>query len=226
MMAVKATVKKPINYCYNPFFHKDGKLDCIETWQVLEDELLGTLYPWQYSSSAQLSKRIETLNFIALTNFQDDSARFPQVRFVYKVSARLLTEENIQRLSSFITPQLILCFDLFQLEKLGEKNAMVGLNFLRRHGATIMLEGISRAPIEVVTKYPANMFLLDYRFYNQANIGVLAMIKQLADNKKIDIVVSDVVNAELLQAFYDAKIDIYGGSAIEKPKKRIESIVK
>lgn len=224
-MAMKKSVSKPISYFYNPFYKGTSELSYVEVWQVLEDEVLGKLYPWQYTVGASASKRIEALNFIALAQYEKDTAKFPKVKFIYKLSTRLLEENNIQRLRGFVSDGLILCFDIYNLEKMGEKDAMMGLNFLIKAGAHIMIEGIARAPIELLTKYPAEYFLLDYRYYNEGNMGVLAMVKHLADNQGIRLAVCNVNNDTNIKMFTDIGIDVLSGSALVKPRKRLDNIM-
>ena len=48
-MGKAAIVKKPVSYCYTPYFDGAGRTEFIEVWQVLEDEVLGVLYPWHPS---------------------------------------------------------------------------------------------------------------------------------------------------------------------------------
>lgn len=224
-MAVKKSAIKPITYFYNPFYTGTTALAYVEVWQVLEDEVLGKLYPWQYAVGAQSSKRIEALNFIALGQFQKDAVKFPHVQFIYKLSSRLLEEGNVQRLGGYIADNLIMCFDIYQLEKMGEKDAMMALNYLLRKGAKIMIEGIARAPIELLTKYPAQYFLLDYRYYNSGNQGVLAMVKHIADTQNIKLAVSNVNDDNNLGIFYDLGINTLSGTSIVKPRKKLSNIV-
>ena len=118
----KAT--KPITYYYNPFYNLDDELQFLEVWQVLEDDVLGSLYPWQYVATAETSNRIVNLNFLALKNFENDYRKYYDQLFVYKVSAKLLSEGNVHRLASVLQSNLILCFDIYQLEKFGDKDAL------------------------------------------------------------------------------------------------------
>ena len=222
-MAVKKPIK-PISYFYNPFYTGTTELTAVEVWQVLEDEVLGKLYPWQYTVGAQNSKRIEALNFIALGQFEKDSEKYPDVDFIYKLSVRLLEEGNIQRLAGFIKPNLIMCFDIFQLERMGEKNAMISLNFLKKRNARIMIEGIARAPIELLSKYPVEYFLLDSRYYSEDNQGLLKLVKSLADSKNIKLMVCNVNNEANIPVFVKNNIKTLSGPVIVKPRKRIENI--
>ena len=156
-------VKKPISYCYTPYFDNEGAIGAIEVWQILEDEVLGKLYPWQYVPAASMSSRIEVLNFQALANFSQDVVAYHDVPFIYKLSARLLEEGNVHRLAQSDLPNLYMCFDIYALEAFGERNSRMGLNFLRKRGAKIMIEGIERAPVDVIAKYRPDAYLIDYR---------------------------------------------------------------
>ena len=224
-MGKTATVKKPVSYCYTPYFGADGKTEFIEVWQVLEDEVLGVLYPWQYVPAAQTSSRIETLNFLALTQFEEDAAKYPDVGFIYKVSSRLLAEGNVHRLAGFIKNNLILCFDIFQLEAFGERNNRLGLNFLTKRGARIMIEGIERAPMDVIAKYQPEYFLLDYRYYNQSNFSLLSIFANIAGQKGIKLVLGNAVNKNNIELFEKEGVKITGGSAYAKPKKKLETLL-
>lgn len=224
-MGKTATVKKPVSYCYIPYFDGDGRTEFIEVWQVLEDEVLGVLYPWQYVPAAQASSRIETLNFLALTQFEEDTAKYPDVKFIYKVSSRLLAEGNVHRLAGLIKDNLVLCFDIFQLEALGERNSRLGLNFLKKRGAHIMIEGIERAPMDVIAKYAPEYFLLDYRYYNSSNFSLLSIFSNIAGQKGIKLALGNVVNKNNIELFEKENVKIVGGSAYAKPKKKLETLL-
>ena len=220
----KAT--KPITYYYNPFYNSNDELQFLEVWQVLEDDVLGSLYPWQYVATAETSNRIVNLNFLALKNFENDYKKYYDQLFVYKVSAKLLSEGNVHRLGSVLQANLILCFDIYQLEKFGDKDAMKGIKFLQNIGATIMISGVDKAPVDVLLKYQANYYLLDYRYYNEQNKGLLSMIKQLADNNAATLVVGNVNNKSNLDIFKDNGIEIFAGSALVRPRKKVDSFVE
>lgn len=224
-MGKTATVKKPVSYCYIPYFDGDGRTEFIEVWQVLEDEVLGVLYPWQYVPAAQASSRIETLNFLALTQFEEDTAKYPDVKFIYKVSSRLLAEGNVHRLAGLIKDNLVLCFDIFQLEAFGERNSRLGLNFLKKRGAHIMIEGIERAPMDVIAKYAPEYFLLDYRYYNSSNFSLLSIFSNIAWQKGIKLALGNVVNKNNIELFEKENVKIVGGSAYAKPKKKLETLL-
>ncbi len=220
-------IKKPISYFYNPFYKIDeNELQFLEVWQVLEDDVLGSLYPWQYVATAEMSNRIVTLNFLALKNFENDYKKYYDQLFVYKVSAKLLSEGNVHRLGGIIQSNLVLCFDIYQLEKFGDKQSLAGLKFLQNIGATIMINGVDKAPVDVLLKYPAQYYLLDYRYYNEQNQGLLSMIKQLADTNSVGLVVGNVVNKDNLDIFKKAGYEIFAGSALQRPKRRVDSFVK
>lgn len=225
MQVKKKTIRKPISYCYNPYFEEDRRLAFVEVWQILEDEVLGKLFPWQYRAGAEFSKRIETLNFLAVGHFSQTCAQYTQTPFIFKISARMLDEGNVQRLGAMLKPNLLLCFDIYSLERLGEKDSLMGLKYLIKRGAVIMIEGVERAPIEVLTKYPADYFLLDYRYYNETNRGLLTMVKQLADSKGIRCIVSSVNSAHLRSLFVDNGITVMAGSAFVKPRRRLEGLL-
>lgn len=224
-MGKAATVKKPVSYCYMPYFDGDGKTEFIEVWQVLEDEVLGVLYPWQYVPAAQASSRIETLNFLALTQFEEDSAKYPTAKFIYKVSSRLLAEGNVHRLAGMLKDNLVLCFDIFQLEAFGDRNSRIGMNFLKKRGAHIMIEGIERAPMDVIAKYSPEYFLLDYRYYNQSNFSLLSIFSGIARQKGIKLVLGNAVNKSNAELFVKEGITTVGGSAYAKPKKKLETLL-
>lgn len=224
-MGKAAIVKKPVFYCYMPYFGAAGKTEFIEVWQVLEDEVLGVLYPWQYVPAAQTSSRIETLNFLALTQFEEDADKYPDTVFIYKISSRLLAEGNVHRLAGLLKDNLILCFDIFQLEAFGERNSRLGLNFLRKRGAHIMIEGIERAPMDVIAKYGPEYFLLDYRYYNQSNFSLLSIFSHIAAQKGIKLVLGNAVSRNNIDAFEKDGVKIIGGSAYAKPKKKLETLL-
>jgi len=220
-------IKKPISYFYNPFYKIDeNELQFLEVWQVLEDDVLGSLYPWQYVATAEMSNRIVTLNFLALKNFENDYKKYYDQLFVYKVSAKLLSEGNVHRLGGIIQSNLVLCFDIYQLEKFGDKQSLAGLKFLQNIGATIMINGVDKAPVDILLKYPAQYYLLDYRYYNEQNQGLLTMIKQLAATNSVGLVVGNVVNKDNLDIFKKAGLEIFSGSALQRPKRRVDSFVK
>ena len=224
-MGKTATVKKPVSYCYMPYFDGEGNTAFIEVWQILEDEVLGVLYPWQYVPAAQTSSRIETLNFLALTQFEEDSAKYPGVKFIYKVSSRLLAEGNVHRLAGLLKDELVLCFDIFQLEAFGERNSRLGLNFLTKKGAHIVIEGIERAPMDVIAKYQPEYFLLDYRYYNQSNFSLLSIFSGLAKQKGIKLALGNVVNKNDIGLFEKEGVAAFSGSAYAKPKKKLETLL-
>ena len=222
-----AKARKPITYYYNPYYKLESdELQFLDVWQVLEDDVLGSLYPWQYVATAEQSSRIVTLNFLALKNFENDYKKYYDQLFVYKVSAKLLSEGNVHRLGSIIQSNLILCFDIYQLEKFGDKASLAGLRFLQNIGATIMINGVDKAPVDVLLKYPAQYYLLDYRYYNDQNKGLVTMIKQLANTNMVTIVVGNVNNKDNLKIFTDNGIEIFAGSALIRPKKRVDKFVK
>ena len=215
----------PITYYYNPFYNLNDELQFLEVWQVLEDDVLGSLYPWQYVATAETSNRIVNLNFLALKNFENDYRKYYDQLFVYKVSAKLLSEGNVHRLGSVLQSNLILCFDIYQLEKFGDKDAMKGIKFLQSIGATIMISGVDKAPVDVLLKYQTNYYLLDYRYYNEQNKGLVSMIKQLADNNSVTLVVGNVNNKNYLDIFKSNGIEIFAGSALVRPRKKVDKFV-
>ena len=194
-------------------------------WQILEDEILGKLYPWQYTPAASMSSRIETLNFQALTNFTQDITQYRDVPFIYKLSARLLDEGNVHRLAQSDLPMLYMCFDIYALEAFGEKNSRMGLNFLRKRGAKIMIEGIERAPVDVIAKYKPDAYMIDYRYFNESNKSMLSLFHMATKEFSPLFVVSNVVNTANLQWFKDAGCTLWGGSAFSKPKKRLSNVL-
>ena len=226
MAAKTKSSRKPINYFYNPYYKNEQELSFLEVWQVLDDDVLGTLYPWQYIATAETSDRIVALNFYALKYFEKDYVKYPNQTFVYKVSARLLKEGNVHRLGSLLRPNLILCFDVYQLEKFGDKEALAGLTYLKNLGATLMVDGVDRAPVDVLMKYPVEYFLLDYRYYRPDNRGVIAMIKQLADTNNVTLAIGNVVDRNNLSLFESAGIEIYAGPALNKARKKIDALIK
>lgn len=219
----KQAVKKPISYLYNLYLDKDKQVKMVEVLQVLEDEVLGKIYPWQYTASAETSSRIETLNFLALKQFLKDSEKY-DVKFVYRVSARMLDEGNVHKLGEMLRDNLILCFDIYNLEKFGEKDSLMGINYLLKRGAIIMIEGNEKAPIEVIMKYPAKYFLLDNRYYNNENIGILAMLKQIADLQGVEVAVYNVNSATNIALYDKFNIDTLCGSYIAKPRRRLDGL--
>lgn len=219
----KTAVKKPISYLYNLYLDKDKQVKMVEVLQVLEDEVLGKIYPWQYTASAETSSRIETLNFLALKQFLRDSEKY-DVKFVYRVSARMLEEGNVHKLGEMLRDNLILCFDIYNLEKFGEKDSLMGINYLLKRGAVIMIEGNEKAPIEVIMKYPAKYFLLDNRYYNSENVGILAMLKQIADLQGVEVVVYNVNSATNISLYERFNIDTLCGSFIAKPRRRLDGL--
>lgn len=219
----KQAVKKPISYLYNLYLDKDKQVKMVEVLQVLEDEVLGKIYPWQYTASAETSSRIETLNFLALKQFLKDSEKY-DVKFVYRISARMLDEGNVHKLGELLRDNLILCFDIYNLEKFGEKDSLMGINYLLKRGAVIMIEGNEKAPIEVIMKYPAKYFLLDNRYYNSENIGILAMLKQIADLQGVEVAVYNVNSATNIALYNQFNIDTLCGSYIAKPRRRLDGL--
>ena len=222
---VSKTPKKSLSYYYNPFYKNNNELQFLEVWQVLEDDVLGSLYPWQYVATAENSNRIVTLNFLALKNFENDYRKYYDQMFVYKVSPKLLSEGNVHRLGSILQPNLILCFDIYQLEKFGDRAAIAGLNFLANIGATIMIEGVDKAPVDILLKYPTTYFLLDYRYYSNQNKGLIAMMKGIASQNNITIVVGNVNNKANLDIFKSNGIDVFAGSALVRPKRKPDSFI-
>ena len=222
---VSKTPKKSLSYYYNPFYKNNNELQFLEVWQVLEDDVLGSLYPWQYVATAENSNRIVTLNFLALKNFENDYRKYYDQMFVYKVSPKLLSEGNVHRLGSILQPNLILCFDIYQLEKFGDRAAITGLNFLSNIGATIMIEGVDKAPVDILLKYPTTYFLLDYRYYSNQNKGLIAMMKGIASQNNITIVVGNVNNKANLDIFKSNGIDVFDGSALVRPKRKPDSFI-
>ncbi len=222
---VSKTPKKSLSYYYNPFYKNNNELQFLEVWQVLEDDVLGSLYPWQYVATAENSNRIVTLNFLALKNFENDYRKYYDQMFVYKVSPKLLSEGNVHRLGSILQPNLILCFDIYQLEKFGDRAAITGLNFLSNIGATIMIEGVDKAPVDILLKYPTTYFLLDYRYYSNQNKGLIAMMKGIASQNNITIVVGNVNNKANLDIFKSNGIDVFAGSALVRPKRKPDSFI-
>ena len=221
----KSAVKNPITYYYNPYYNEESQLQFLEVWQVLEDDVLGSMYPWQYGPTAETSNRIVTLNFLALKNFEKDYRKYFDQIFIYKASAKLLAEGNVHRLGSILQPNLILCFDIYQLEKFGDKAALAGLKFLTSIGATIMIEGVDKAPVDVLTKYPASYFLLDYRYYNSSNKGLLSILSQLTKANNITMVVGNVKDKNNIDMFIDNNITIFSGSAFSRPKRKVDAFV-
>ena len=217
--------KKPITYYYNPFNKLDGELQFLEVWQVLNDDVLGDLYPWQYVATAELSNRIVNLNFLALKNFENDYRKYYDQLFLYKVSAKLLSEGNVHRLGSILQPNLILCFDIYQLEKFGDKLSLMGIKFLQNIGATIMISGVDKAPVDILLKYPAQYYLLDYRYYTEQNKGLLTMMKQLAEANAVTLIVGNVNNKDNLDMFKECGIEIFSGSALIRPRKKVDTFL-
>ena len=215
----------PITYYYNPFYNTNDELQFLEVWQVLEDDVLGSLYPWQYVATAETSNRIVSLNFLALKNFENDYKKYYDQLFVYKVSAKLLSEGNVHRLGSVLQSNLILCFDIYQLEKFGDKDSLKGIKFLQNIGATIMISGVDKAPVDVLLKYQANYYLLDYRYYNEQNKGLVAMMKQLADNNAVTLVVGNVNDKSNLDIFKQNGIEIFAGSALVRARRKPDKFV-
>ena len=89
----------------------------------------------------------------------------------------------------------------------------------------IMIEGIERAPMDVIAKYVPEYFLLDYRYYNQSNFSLLSIFANLAGQKGIKLVLGNVVNKNNVDLFGKEGVTVFSGSAFAKPKKKLETLL-
>ena len=217
----------PIVYFYDAAINEEGKVQYLNVQQVLNDKFLGKMIPQEYFAMAEGSSRIEELNFIALENLVKDCNENPDIRFVTKISCRLLLkQETLTKLVDKMHTEhgnLVLAFDCAMLEALGFAG-ISAINTLKSQGALIMIDNAESASMRVLTEYEFDYLRLDARYYNGDSTKRLAhldMITGYADVQNIITISINCEHKEDARILLDHGVKVIQGDAVARPMRLI-----
>ena len=217
----------PIVYFYDAAINEEGKVQYLNVQQVLNDKFLGKMIPQEYFAMAEGSSRIEELNFIALENIVKDCNENPDIRFVTKISCRLLLkQETLTKLVDKMRTEhgnLILAFDCAMLEAVGFIG-ISAINTLKTQGALIMIDNAESASMRVLTEYEFDYLRLDARYYNGESTKRLAHLDMITGYADVQNIITTSINCEHKEdarILLDHGVKVIQGDAVARPMRLI-----
>jgi len=217
----------PIVHFYDAAIDEEGKVQYLNVQQVLNDKFLGKMLPQEYFGIAEGSTRIEELNFIALEIVTKDCDENPDLRFVTKISCRLLLkQETLTKLVDKMKTKnnnLILAFDCAMLEALGFAG-ISAINILKSQGALIMIDNAESASMRVLTEYDFDYLRLDARYYNGDSLKRLAHLDMITGYAAVQNIVTTSINCEHKEdarILLDHGVKVIQGDAVARPMRLI-----
>ncbi len=217
----------PIVHFYDAAIDEEGKVQYVNVQQILNDKFLGKMLPQEYFAIAEGSPRIEELNFIALEIVTKDCNENPDLRFVVKISCRLLLkQETLTKLVDKMKTEhgnLILAFDCAMLEALGFAGVSA-INTLKSQGALIMIDNAESASMRVLTEYDFDYLRLDARYYNGDSLKRLAHLDMITGYAAVQNIVTTSINCEHKEEariLLDHGVKVIQGDAVARPMRLI-----
>lgn len=217
----------PIVYFYDAAINEEGKVQYLNVQQVLNDKFLGKMIPQEYFAMAEGSSRIEELNFIALESIVKDCNENPDIRFVTKISCRLLLkQETLTKLVDKMHTEhgnLILAFDCAMLEAVGFVG-ISAINTLKSQGALIMIDNAESASMRVLTEYDFDYLRLDARYYNGDSTKRLAHLDMITGYADVQNIITTSINCEHKEdarILLDHGVKVIQGDAVARPMRLI-----
>ena len=217
----------PIVYFYDAAINEEGKVQYLNVQQVLNDKFLGKMIPQEYFAMAEGSSRIEELNFIALESIVKDCNEHPDIRFVTKISCRLLLkQETLTKLVDKMRTEhgnLILAFDCAMLEAVGFAG-ISAINTLKSQGALIMIDNAESASMRVLTEYDFDYLRLDARYYNGDSTKRLAHLDMITGYADVQNIITTSINCEHKEdarILLDHGVKVIQGDAVARPMRLI-----
>ena len=217
----------PIVYFYDAAINEEGKVQYLNVQQVLNDKFLGKMIPQEYFAMAEGSSRIEELNYIALENVVKDCNENPDVRFVVKISCRLLLkQETLTKLVDKMRTEhqnLVLAFDCAMLEAVWFVG-ISAINTLKSQGALIMIDNAESASMRVLTEYEFDYLRLDARYYNGESTKRLAHLDMITGYADVQNIITTSINCEHKEdarILLDHGVKVIQGDAVARPMRLI-----
>ena len=217
----------PIVFFYDAAINEEGQVQYLNVQQVLNDKFLGKMIPQEYFAIAEGSSRIEDLNFIALENVVKDCNENPDLRFVVKISCRLLLkQETLTKLVDKMHTEhnnLILAFDCAMLEAVGFVG-ISAINTLKTQGALIMIDNAESASMRVLTEYEFDYLRLDARYYNGDSTKRLAHLDMITGYADVQNIITTSINCEHKEdarILLDHGVKVIQGDAVARPMRLI-----
>ena len=217
----------PIVYFYDAAINEEGKVQYLNVQQVLNDKFLGKMIPQEYFAMAEGSSRIEELNFIALESVVKDCNENPDIRFVIKISCRLLLkQETLTKLVDKMHTEhgnLVLAFDCAMLEAVGFVG-ISAINTLKTQGALIMIDNAESASMRVLTEYEFDYLRLDARYYNGDSTKRLAHLDMITGYAAVQNIITTSINCEHKEdarILLDHGVKVIQGDAVARPMRLI-----
>ena len=215
----------PIVHFYDAAIDEEGKVQYVNVQQILNDKFLGKMLPQEYFAIAEGSTRIDELNFIALELITKDCDENPELRFVTKISCRLLLkQETLTKLVEKMKTKnnnLILAFDCAMLEALGFAGVSA-INILKSQGALIMIDNAESASMRVLTEYDFDYLRLDARYYNGDSLKRLAHLDMITGYAAVQNIVTTSINCEHKEEariLLDHGVKVIQGDAVARPMR-------
>lgn len=223
---------EPIVYFYDGAMSTDNTLAFINVQQVLNDKFMGKVIPQTYFAVAELSTRIEQLNFLALKEVVENCDANPKLNFALKISCRMLAKREIMKrmLKAVKTENanLILAFDCQGLNYLGEYG-LSSLKELRDNDVKLMLDGMENVKMRFLTECDVEFMRFDSRYYNEENLRSVAQLEMLTGYAKVQNVVpvaDGVENLKVAKFLLQHGITAIQGACVAQPKRLIAAAVK
>ena len=217
----------PIVYFYDAAINEAGEIQYLNVQQVLNDKFLGKMIPQEYFAIAESSTRIEELNFFAIEEVVKNCNEYPDMRFVTKISCRLLLkQETLTKLVDRMRTEhgnLILAFDCAMLEAVGFVG-ISAINTLKSQGALIMIDNAESASMRVLTEYDFDYLRLDARYYDgksEKRLAHLDMITGYADVQNIITTSINCEHKEDARILLDHGVKMIQGDAVARPMRLI-----
>ena len=218
----------PIVYFYDAAITEAGEVKYLNVQQVLNDKFLGKMIPQEYFAIAESSSRIEELNFFALDELVKNCNEHPDLRFVTKISCRLLLkQETLTKLVDKMRTEhgnLILAFDCAMLEAVGFVG-ISAINTLKSQGALIMIDNAESASMRVLTEYDFDYLRLDARYYDGGSEKRLAHLDMITGYADVQNIVTTSINCEHKEdarILLDHGVKVIQGDAVARPMRLID----
>ena len=198
-MNAGVALASPIVYFYDAAINEEGVVQYLNVQQVLNDKFLGKMIPQEFFAVAESSTRIEELNFFALEELVKNCNENPDIRFVTKISCRLLLkQETLTKLVDKMKTEhgnLILAFDCAMLEAVGFVG-ISAINTLKAQGALIMIDNAESASMRVLTEYDFDYLRLDARYYDGDSAKRLAHLDMITGYADVQNIITTSINCE------------------------------
>ena len=221
----------PIIYFYNAALSKDGAIQFLNVYQVLQDRFLGKMIPQLWTAVAEASDRVLELNMANLIEQMKVCAEYPDYMFVISISTRFFTKpavlEKMLNLIDRPIPNLVMAFDCVSLQNLGQA-AKTGLGSIKDKGLKILLDNTEKVSMTTLSELEFDYIRIDSRYYELGNFkaeGFLRLLTAFANEQGVPTVATFCDNEDMAEYMFYMGVDYVQGNAISRPQRTVPNAV-